>query len=191
MTPKILELVPSRSVLLVVDVQERLAAVMPEQGASPVKNIDLLLEAAQLLGVEVVVTEQYPKGLGPTVPALKERLASVPNRTLEKIEFDATKNEVIATHLDGLRSQGRTHVVLTGMEAHICVYQTARGLVSQGFQVQVAHDATASRTKSNAMLGRKLWSEAGAVVSGTETVLFDWLGKAGGDAFKTISKRLR
>lgn len=188
-----LALQPSRSVLLVVDVQERLAAAMPEAGRAAIEKIDLLLEGAQLLGVEVVVTEQYPKGLGGTVPALKDRLATLgkPAAVREKIEFDATRNEGIAEALDALRSAGKTHVVLTGMEAHICVYQTARGLVERGFHVQVASDATQSRAAANEALARGLWREAGATVSGTETVLFDWLGKAGGDAFKAISKRLR
>lgn len=188
-----LELIPSRTVLLVVDVQERLAAVMPEAGQATIENIDLLLEAAQLLGVVTVVTEQYPKGLGGTVPKLKERIAALGSSatTLEKLEFDATKNPGIHAHLETLKSAGKTHVILTGMEAHICVYQTARGLVARGFHVQVAGDATASRTKSNATLARKLWSASGATISGTETVLFDLLGKAGGDAFKAISKRLR
>jgi nicotinamidase-related amidase len=127
------------------------------------------------------------------VPKLKERITALGSSatTLEKLEFDATKNPAILAHLETLRSAGKTHVVLTGMEAHICVYQTARGLVSRGFHVQVAGDATASRTKSNATLARKLWSASGATISGTETVLFDLLGKAGGDAFKAISKRLR
>jgi nicotinamidase-related amidase len=188
-----LELHPSRSILLVIDVQDRLAAAMPEGGRSAIEKIDLLLEGAGLLGVEVVVSEQYPKGLGPTVPALKDRLATLPRpaAVLEKIEFDATRNEPIAGALGALRSAGRTHVVVTGMEAHICVYQTARGLVSRGFHVHVASDATASRTPANEAIARGLWKEAGAAVSGTETVLFDWLGKAGGDAFKAISKRLR
>lgn len=186
-----LKLVPARTVLLVVDVQERLAAAMPEGAATA--NIDLLLEGAQLLGVETVVTEQYPKGLGATVPALSQRLATfgTPPTVIEKLEFDATENEATAAHLDALRGRGKTHVVLTGMEAHICVYQTARGLVQRGWHVQVVGDATASRSASNVALARDLWKAAGATVTGTETVLFDWLGKAGGDAFKAISKRLR
>jgi nicotinamidase-related amidase len=188
-----LTLLPARSILLVVDVQERLAAAMPEAGRSTVEKIDLLLEAAALLGVEVVVSEQYPKGLGPTVAPLKERLSSRPKPAAvhEKLEFDATRNAALAATFDALRSAGRTHVVVTGMEAHICVYQTARGLVERGFRTHVASDATASRSASNAELSRSLWRDAGAFVTGTETVLFDWLGQAGGDAFKAISKRLR
>jgi nicotinamidase-related amidase len=188
-----LTLAPARSILLVIDVQERLAPAMPEAGQPTIDRIDLLLEGAALLGVEVVVSEQYPKGLGPTVAPLKERLASLPKAAAvhEKLEFDATRNPALAATFDALRSAGRTHVVVTGMEAHICVYQTARGLVARGFHTHVASDATASRSASNAELARGLWRAAGAVVTGTETVLFDWLGQAGGDAFKAISKRLR
>lgn len=187
-----LSLVPARSVLLVIDVQERLAAAMPEGGKHAIDRIDLLLEAAGLLGVEVLVSEQYPKGLGGTVAPLKERLAGLsrPATVLEKIEFDATKNEGIGRALEALRSQGRTHVVVTGMEAHICVYQTARGLVGAGLHTHVVTDAAESRAAESKTLAQGLWREAGAIVTGTETVIFDWLGKAGGDAFKTLSKRI-
>ncbi len=139
------------------------------------------------------MTEQYPKGLGGTVPALEDRLAALgkPATVREMIEFDATRNEGTAAALDALRSAGKTHVVLTGMEAHICVYQTARGLEERGFHVHIASDATQSRAAANEAFARGLWRAAGATVSGTETVFFDWLGNAGGDAFEAISKRLR
>ncbi len=183
------KLVPSRSVLVVVDVQERLAPAMPDAGAACIAAIDLLLEGAQLLGVEVLVSEQYPKGLGPTVAPLRERLGD--HAPLEKIAFDATADEGIAARLEALRAAGRTHALVCGMEAHICVYQTARGLVDRGWHTQVIGDATSARSESNRALAPSLWRAAGAMVTGTETVLFDWLGVAGTDAFKTLSKRLR
>lgn len=184
-----LKLDPARCVLLVVDVQERLAPAMPEHGAPCIAAIDLLLEGAQLLGVEVVVSEQYPKGLGPTVAPLRERLGE--HTALSKIEFDATANGEIAARLDALRGAGRTHALVCGMEAHICVYQTARGLVDRGWHTQVVGDATSARSETNRALAPSLWRQAGASVTGTETVLFDWLGQAGSEAFKTLSKRLR
>lgn len=188
-----LRLVPDRTVLLVVDVQERLAAAMPGTGEACAKNVDRLLEGARLLGLPVIVTEQYPRGLGPSVPVVRERLATFapPVEPLEKIEFDATANAGVRERLDALRSQGRTHAVVCGMEAHICVYQTARGLVDLGWQAHVAFDACASRAPASAKVARGLWARAGAVPTVTETVLFDLLGKAGGDAFKAVSQLVR
>ena len=188
-----LRLSPDRTVLLVVDVQERLAAAMPDGGDACMKNVDRLLEGARVLGIPVVVTEQYPKGLGPSAAPLRDRLASFapPVSPLEKLEFDATANAGVRERLDGLRSSGRTHAVVCGMEAHICVYQTARGLVDRGWHAHVAFDACASRAPASAKIARGLWARAGAVPTTTESVLFDLLGKAGGDAFKAISQLVR
>lgn len=184
-------LVPARTALLVIDVQERLASAMPESAA--IANIDRLLEGARVLGVPVVVTEQYPKGLGATVPALQERLTTFTTApsVFEKIEFDATENAAVSAHLDRLRAHGVGSLIVTGMEAHICVFQTARGLVARGFSVHVAGDATASRSPANLDIARGLWRDSGAVSTATETVLFDLLGRASGDAFKAISKLVR
>lgn len=188
-----LRLSPERTVLLVVDVQERLAAAMPDGGEACVKNVARLLEGARVLGVPVVATEQYPKGLGPSVPAARERFAAFapPLAPVEKMEFDVTANAGAREKLDALRSGGRTHAIVCGMEAHICVYQSARGLVDRGWHVHVPFDACASRAPSSAKAARSLWSRAGAVPTVTESVLFDLLGKAGGDAFKAISQLVR
>ena len=184
-------LIPARTALLVVDVQERLASAMPESAA--IVNIDRLIESARILGLPVAVTEQYPKGLGATVPMLRERLATFTDAppVLEKLEFDATENAGVSAHLDHLRAHGVDSVIVTGMEAHICVFQTARGLVARGFAVHVAGDATASRNPVNIEIARGLWRDAGAVSTATESVLFDLLGRASGDAFKAISKLVR
>lgn len=184
-------LMPGRTALLVVDVQERLASVMPESAA--VVNADRLIEGARLLGLPVAVTEQYPKGLGNTVPMLRQRLATFvdPPPVFEKIEFDATENAALSAHLDRLRAHGIDTVIVLGMEAHICVFQTARGLALRGFGVHVPGDATASRAPANLEIARGLWRDAGAISTATETVLFDLLGRASGDALKAISKLVR
>lgn len=188
-----LRLLPERTVLVVVDVQERLAPAMPSGGEAAIKNVDRLLEGARVLGLPVVVTEQYPKGLGPSVAPVRDRLATFasPPVPLEKTEFDASANAGVAAALEKQRAAGRTHAVVCGMEAHICVYQTARGLVGAGWHVHVPFDACASRAPASADVARSLWERAGAVPSVTETVLFDLLGKAGGDAFKAISQLVR
>jgi len=179
---------PERSALAIIDIQERLAGAMPEeQRERCVRNAAILAEAAGLLGVPVIVSEQYPKGLGHTVLPIREKLPESA-QVIEKVEFDASANDDFATTLDALT---RPEVVIAGMEAHICVFQTARGLAQRGKTVHVAYDATCSRLVEHRDTAKELWHQAGAVPTITETVLFDWLGQAGGDAFKTISKLIR
>jgi nicotinamidase-related amidase len=182
---------PDQTALLVIDVQERLASAMPD--GSAIENAGRLIDGARALGLRVLVTEQYPKGLGPTVAPLRERLgafAAAPP-VLEKLDFDACDDPGVVAQLDALKSVGVGTLVLAGMEAHICVAQTARGLVDRGFRVLVAADATASRTAENRRLAEGMWTAAGATVTSTEAVLFDLVRRASGDAFKTISKLVR
>lgn len=183
-----MDLTPERSALAIIDIQERLAAAMPaEERARCVKNAAILAEAAGLLGVPVIVSEQYPKGLGHTVEPIRAKLPE-DAQVVEKVEFDASANTDFSTRLDAL---GRSEIIVAGMEAHICVFQTARGLAARGKTVHVAYDATCSRLVEHRDAARELWAAAGAVPTITETVLFDWLGRAGGDAFKAISKLIR
>jgi len=177
------------TVLLVVDVQEKLAAAMPpETMEALVKNTTILLEAAKILGVKVVASEQYPKGLGPTVASLLPHLSAVGATPMAKTSFDACGDLAIARKLSDLAPRA---VVVVGMESHVCVYQTARELVKRGYMTHVLGDAVASRREENRRLGLSLCERAGAVISGTETVVFDLLGEAGTDAFKSVSKLVR
>lgn len=182
---------PETTALLVIDVQEKLASVMAD--AHAVENTGRLIDGARALGVRVLVTEQYPKGLGNTVPPLREKLAafSAAPTVLEKLDFDACDDAGVAAALDGLRDAKIDTLVLAGMEAHICVAQTARGLADRGFRVLVAADATASRASENRRLAEGLWAAAGAQATTTEAVLFDLVRRASGDAFKAISKIVR
>lgn len=182
-------LVPFQTVLLVVDVQERLAAAMAEDARERVvANASILLDAAKILGVRVLASEQYPKGLGPTVPALAEKLAALGTSPVPKLTFDACSELAIARALDA--SPPRSVVVL-GMESHVCVMQTVRELVKRRFDVHVVADAVASRREENRRIGLDLCARAGATVTATETVVFDWLERAGTDAFKAVSKLVR
>lgn len=177
--------------LVLVDFQERLAAAMPEADLQRAeRNAGLLLEAASRLKLPVFVTEQYPKGLGPTVHSLQTRLDALdpaPER-IEKIEFDASSN---ADFAEVLGASGRSRVILAGLEAHICIFQTARGLAGRGFAVHVAGDATCSRLPENRRIAERLWRQAGAFVTCTETVLFDLLRVGRGEDFKALSKLLK
>jgi nicotinamidase-related amidase len=185
-----LELVPERTLLVVIDIQERLAAAMPDEPREAcIRNAVRLVSGAAALRLPVIYTEQYPKGLGPTVPPLAEALAAAGAARIEKTEFDAHTNAAFADALG--KHEDRLTVVLCGMESHICVYQTARGLAGRDLAVHVAVDATCSRDPDNRIIARGLIARAGAFVTSTETVLFDLVGVGAGDAFKTISRLVR
>jgi nicotinamidase-related amidase len=180
---------PASTVLLVVDVQEKLASAMPGDALDAlVRNTTILLEGARTLGVRVLASEQYPKGLGPTMPAIAEKLAALGVSPMPKMTFDACSDLAIARALSDLAPRA---VVVVGMEAHVCVFQTARELVKRGYCTHVLADAVASRREDNRALGLALAERAGAVVSGTETTLFDLLGAAGTETFRTVSKLVR
>lgn len=182
-------LVPASTALLVVDIQEKLAAAMPEAMlAELVKNAGILLEAARTLGVTVLASEQYPKGLGATVPALASKLDQMGVARLPKLTFDACSDLALAR---ALADSGARNVVVIGMEAHVCVFQTARELAKRGYAAHVVADAVASRREHNRSVGLGLCERAGAYVTVTETVVFDLLERAGTDAFKTLSKLVR
>jgi nicotinamidase-related amidase len=179
------QLESGNAVLLVVDIQERLAAVMAER-EKVVANAGHLIAAAQLLGVPVVHTEQYPRGLGPTVPEL--RAALEPAAAVEKMTFDCCAEPTFGP---ALGRTGRSTVIVCGMETHICVLQTVLGLLAGGMSVHVAADAVCSRNPENARIALELMRDAGAVVTCAETVMFQLLVRAGTPEFKAIQSRIR
>lgn len=176
-----------RAALFVVDIQERLVPAMPEAVAAQViKNSQILIEAASKLGIPVVVSQQYPKGLGTTVAALEPALANAKPHRFDKLEFSgASTPEFSALALR------RDQWIVTGMETHVCVYQTARDLVARGHTVHVPIDAVSSRTKANWRVGLELIDRAGAIPTSTEVCVFDLLGRAGTDEFKALSKLIK
>lgn len=181
---------PSSSVLVVVDVQERLVPALPAEAMAAVdRALAVLLEAARLLGVPVLATEQYPRGLGPTVGPLRERLEGLGVRPIEKATFSAMGEPAFVAALDALGR--RPHVVVAGVEAHICVALTARDLAASGREVLVPFDGVASRREDHRRVGLGLCERAGALVTTSETLAFDWLGRAGTDAFRAVSKAVR
>lgn len=173
--------------LLVVDYQERLFAAMPEEARDRhAHHAGIAIEGARALGLPVLVTEQYPKGLGHTIPPLAALLEGV--TPFEKLAFSCAKDDSACA---AIASQGRSRVLVIGMETHICVYQTVLDLVAAGHVVHVLADACLSRRKESWRSGLALCAAAGAVVSNTETALFQLLGQAGGDTFKAISRLIR
>lgn len=186
MTP--LKLSRDRTLILAIDLQERLAAAMPPvELAALRRNALILLEGAKVLDVPVIVSEQYPRGLGPTLPDVRAALApSTP--VLEKTAFSCLADDGLCA---ALAASGRRQIVVLGMEAHVCVYQTARDLVAAGYAVHVVVDAVLSRTTANTQIGLDLARGAGAVSTSVEAVLFDLLERAGGDAFKAVSRLVK
>jgi nicotinamidase-related amidase len=171
--------------LLIIDIQERLAAVMQDR-EKVVGNCLHLIEAAKLLGLPILVTEQYPKGLGGTTTELQ---AAVPHfNPIEKLAFDCCGEPAFMTALTKL---GRKKIIVAGMETHVCVLQTATSLLREGYAVHVVRDAVCSRTDADRDVGVEYMRDAGAVITGTETALFQLLRTAGTAEFKAISQRIK
>ncbi|WP_108855115.1 hydrolase [Albidovulum aquaemixtae] len=168
------------SALIVIDMQERLVPAM-QAPARTIRNTRLLLKAAARTGVPALLTEQYPQGLGQTVPEIRK--AAGDNAILPKMHFSCMEDQGFA---GAFRSLGRRQAILTGMEAHICVVQTAASLVEEGFDVFVVSDATASRTIESEQACLARLSAGGVSVVTTEMVIFEWLGRAGSDAFREM-----
>ena len=151
------------------------------------RNSNFLIQAAALLEIPILYTEQYPKGLGRTLPELAELLSDYPR--IEKTAFSCCDEPSFCRHL----TQDRPHIILAGMEAHICILQTALGLKQQDSkrQIFIAEDAVISRNSSARMNAMERLRHAGVIVSSSESIIFEWLGKAEGDVFKQISRLLR
>ena len=174
-----------KALLVVVDIQERLAVVMKKRKKVE-RNTSILIKAAGAMSIPVIVTEQYPKGLGPTTDHVKEALSKY--EPIEKIDFCCCGED---TFVSAVKETGRTQVILCGMETHVCVWQTCLGLLDRGYIVHLAGDAVCSRSKDNYLAGVGLMRDAGAVISSTEAVCFQLLVRAGTDEFKAISKLVK
>jgi nicotinamidase-related amidase len=173
-------IVRATAALVVVDIQERLLPAIFEQ-ERVVQNALRLIQGAAALQVPVFATEQYRKGIGPTVP---EVAAAIPGfAPMEKLAFSACGAEGF---VEALKARDREDIILCGIEAHVCVCQTCLDLVDHGFRVFVAADAISSRTAENHRLAIERMAAAGAVMVSTEMILFELLGRAGTDEFKQI-----
>ena len=174
-------------VVVVVDVQERLFNAMDaDRRDDMVTNVKILVSSARRLGMPVLVTEQYPKGLGRTLPEVRSLLGETP--AFEKTAFSCAEAEGF---MERLRALGAEHVILTGIEAHVSVLLTALDLLTRGLRVSIVADAVCSRRPANLEIGLGQARQAGAVVTATETVVFQLLGSADSDAFRELSKLLR
>ena len=174
MTRRVLD--RERAALVVVDVQEAFRPAVRDF-ERVARNAGVLVQGARILGVPMVVTEQYPKGLGRTVAEVAEHLDGV--EPLEKVCFSAAD-------ADGFDLDDRSQVLVCGIESHVCVSQTAHGLLDRGLEVHVARDAVSSRTEENKELGLHKMESSGAVLTSVETALFELLGESGSEEFKLV-----
>jgi nicotinamidase-related amidase len=177
-------LTPNDTTLLVIDFQEKLLPAI-YRSESTVKNAEILVKIAKALEIPIIVTEQYPKGIGPTVKSLSSLIEDF--HPVEKMSFSACTEAVE----NQLSNEPRQRILISGIESHVCVFQTVRSLLKKGYQVYVAADAVSSRTEENYRNALSLMRDMGAVITNTETVLFDLLKESTHPKFKELSKLIR
>lgn len=177
-------LTQEETILMVIDIQERLVPAMPS-GQDMIARTNTLMAAATKLNIPIIATEQYPRGLGKTVDEVRCNFQGA--ETFEKVTFSCCTNDVTIA----LKRINRKKILITGTETHVCVFQTVRDLLVQGYQVFVVRDAVCSRTEENYLNGLSLMAAMGAVITNTETVIFDLLKKAGTPLFKEVSPLIK
>ncbi|MFP4439431.1 MAG: hydrolase [Chloroflexaceae bacterium] len=173
------------SALLVIDVQGKLAQMMHEQ-EQLFGNLQKMVRGAQVLELPIIVTEQNPEGLGPTIPELAQFLPDTPS--ISKMSFSCCGN---SEFMQAIKALGRRQLLMTGIETHICVYQTTRELLERGYEVEVVTDAVSSRTPANKAIGLQRMQEAGARMTSSEMALYELLQVAEGPQFKEILKLVK
>jgi len=173
------------SILIVTDIQGKLASLMHGRD-SLYKNAGIMIEGAKALEIPILWIEQYPRGLGPTVTEVASHLTGL--EPLPKKTFSSLKDTVIAGRFD---EYGRNQALLIGIETHVCIYQTVMDLLDRGIETHVVEDAVSSRTAENKRIGLQKIAAAGGHLTSVETALFEMLGIAGGEAFKTIVRLVR
>jgi len=169
--------------LLVIDVQDRINAVMADQGHLP--RIEVLVEGCRELEVPVLASEQYPQGLGPTVESLASILGGTPPG---KLTFSCARDDSLRKEIE---DSGRNQIIVTGIETHVCVLQTAFDLLGLGFEVFVPHDAVNSRRPADKEWALHRMAAAGATITATESALFELLERCDTAAFKTVAKLIK
>ncbi len=175
------------AILVVIDFQEAQTRIMPpEVGKSLIRNIKILIAFAKRLDIPILATEQYPKGLGRTIPEVQSELGSIV--PVEKITFSCCGTLGFADQLKELR---RNQILLTGIEAHICVLQTAADLLRRNYEVHLIADAVGSRKKLDWEVSLRWIEKKGAIISTTEIIAFQLLKEAGTEDFKQLSKLLK
>lgn len=175
----------AKSCLIVVDVQGKLAQLMDNR-ESLFANIEILIKTAQILDIPIIRCEQNPKALGPTIPQLDELMTQ--NPPVEKFSFSCLGDQKFTTQFKAL---SRKQVILCGIEAHVCIYQTAMNLLDRDYQVSLIADAISSRNPKNKKIAIGRLDSEGAFISSTEMILFELLKTAKHPKFKEIAKLIK
>ncbi len=173
--------------LVVIDIQQKLLPPIFNK-EQLVRNTSLLIRLAKILNIPTLLTTQYAKGLGPTVPEIAGLLDGVD--AIDKVEFGCFGKDTFCSAVKSLPGNRNT-VLLCGMETHICVMQTALGALEQGYLVHVASDAVGSRAESNWKIGLERMRDAGCVISSTEMMMYELLRQSGSPAFKELLPHLK
>ena len=168
--------------LLIVDIQGSLAHSMHGKELL-FKNVQKLIKGTQVLGIPILWTEQNPQGLGPTIPEIADILSNI--KPISKMSFSCCQNN---RFIQALKALNRKQVLIAGIEAHVCVYQTAVDLVDLGYEVQVVTDAVSSRIMENKEIGLQKMRDSGVSLTSVETALFELLKVAEGEQFREILK---
>jgi nicotinamidase-related amidase len=170
----------NRTFLIVTDIQGNLAESMHEK-EKLFKNAGVLIDGMRIIGIPILWVEQYPQGLGPTIPEIACRLSGC--KPFPKKTFSSLKDPAI---LEQIRNMRRDQAVLTGIETHVCIFQTSADLIDRGIETHVPADAVSSRTEFNKNIGLGRIAKAGGHITSVESILFELLGASGGEDFKRI-----
>lgn len=174
-----------QSIGLAIDIQDRLLPHIHQQEAM-LKRISLLLKGMQILDIPVLITEQYPRGLGPTNEAVRQHIHSF--HPIEKMAFSCCGED---RFLKAVKDSGKSFVIICGIETHVCVLQTAMDLLQGGYMPVIISDCVSSRTPLDKATALERMRQEGAIISTSESILFELLGVAGTDTFKQISKLVK
>jgi nicotinamidase-related amidase len=174
-----------KTALLIIDVQDRLYRAMHEKEVLA-ENIEKLIRGVRVLGIPVIATEQYPQGIGPTIPKIATLLDGVP--VISKLSFSCCGDPAF---LGAFTALNRKQVLIAGIECHVCVYQTTMDLLDRGHEVQIVADGVSSRTAWSRDIGLQKMRDEGAKITSTEIVLFELLKSAGAAPFREISQIIK
>src|SRR3989338_141019 len=176
---------PAKSVLVVIDIQEKLAPLMHEKDIL-LKNIQILIQAAQVLDIPILWSEHVPEKIGATVESIRRLMPT--QKPIVKTSFGCGGKE---SFTKALASLYRKQIIVTGIEAHVCVYQTVAQLLGSSYKVQVVSDAVSSRTPENKEIGLARMRSEGGVITATEMILFELLKTAEHSQFRNILDLVR
>ncbi|MCX6306695.1 MAG: hydrolase [Bacteroidetes bacterium] len=180
-----MRILKDKAVLVVIDFQERIfPAIHGHEQLS--KNVPLLIAGLKVLEVPVIVTEQYVKGLGPTIPEIAEKIVGI--ERIEKASFSCCDEPGFMMHL---ASSGRDYVIIAGIESHVCVLQTVIDLLQNGYHPVVVEDCISSRKPNDKLIALERMRKEGATITTYEAILFELLRYSGGETFKAISRLVK